>query len=185
MLKRYRVQLAFICCTVAPLAHAATLDLTQFTLTAPPPSGTLNSYTTKDFASLMTGATLSTNLVSNIKSFDWFFYSYQDPDGRATFTTSTMQPAETTLAASAGRTYVYSGWRTYNFATPYTGPLSFSIDGMPGTGGFSLKNLTQAAIPAVPEPETYAMLAAGLGLMGCIARRRARRAPRSGKRLPF
>ena len=27
-------------------------------------------------------------------------------------------------------------------------------------------------LPAVPEPETYAMLLAGLGLMGCVARRK-------------
>jgi len=34
----------------------------------------------------------------------------------------------------------------------------------------------QAPVAAVPEPETYAMLLAGLGLIGSIARRRARRA---------
>jgi len=31
------------------------------------------------------------------------------------------------------------------------------------------------AVTAVPEPETYAMLLAGLGLMGCLARRRRRK----------
>jgi hypothetical protein len=34
----------------------------------------------------------------------------------------------------------------------------------------------QSNVAAVPEPETYAMLLAGLGLMGGIARRRARKA---------
>lgn len=39
---------------------------------------------------------------------------------------------------------------------------------------FGLDTLTIAA--AVPEPETYAMLLAGLGLMGAVARRRNKRA---------
>ena len=39
---------------------------------------------------------------------------------------------------------------------------------------FALDTLTIAA--AVPEPETYAMLLAGLGLMGAVARRRNKRA---------
>ncbi|MDQ5945033.1 MAG: hypothetical protein QG619_452, partial [Pseudomonadota bacterium] len=33
-------------------------------------------------------------------------------------------------------------------------------------------DLLSRTIPAVPEPETYAMLLAGLGLMGAVARRR-------------
>jgi hypothetical protein len=32
--------------------------------------------------------------------------------------------------------------------------------------------LTLTAVAAVPEPETYAMLLAGLGVIGAIARRR-------------
>lgn len=35
---------------------------------------------------------------------------------------------------------------------------------------------TVTTVSAVPEPETYAMLMAGLGLMGCVARRRMRAA---------
>ncbi|HEX5126813.1 MAG TPA: FxDxF family PEP-CTERM protein [Rhodocyclaceae bacterium] len=34
-------------------------------------------------------------------------------------------------------------------------------------------SLTPQVIAAVPEPQTYAMLLAGLGLIGFIARRRA------------
>jgi hypothetical protein len=39
--------------------------------------------------------------------------------------------------------------------------------------GNAAYNGTISAIPPVPEPESYAMLLAGLGLMGGIARRRA------------
>jgi hypothetical protein len=33
-------------------------------------------------------------------------------------------------------------------------------------------NLLSQTIPAIPEPETYAMMLAGLGLLGVVARRR-------------
>jgi hypothetical protein len=39
-----------------------------------------------------------------------------------------------------------------------------------GQYNFSVRN--GAVIPAVPEPETYAMLLAGLGVLGAVARRR-------------
>jgi hypothetical protein len=41
-----------------------------------------------------------------------------------------------------------------------------------GTGG-------GAIVPGIPEPETYAMLLAGLGLLGLVARRRTRRQDRA------
>ncbi|MBK9444109.1 MAG: PEPxxWA-CTERM sorting domain-containing protein [Comamonadaceae bacterium] len=40
------------------------------------------------------------------------------------------------------------------------------------TGGAFLNSSTTSALSLVPEPETYAMLLAGLGLIGTIARRR-------------
>lgn len=39
-------------------------------------------------------------------------------------------------------------------------------------GGVSLNIVAAPSLPAVPEPETYAMLLAGLGLLGFTARRR-------------
>jgi hypothetical protein len=40
------------------------------------------------------------------------------------------------------------------------------------TDGFALETLSFTATAAIPEPETYAMLLAGLGLLGLLARRR-------------
>jgi hypothetical protein len=41
-----------------------------------------------------------------------------------------------------------------------------------GSGQYAGSSFTPSSVTAVPEPETYAMLLAGLGLMGAIARRR-------------
>lgn len=38
--------------------------------------------------------------------------------------------------------------------------------------GWGLNNITVEGVSAVPEPETYAMLLAGLGMIGFMARRR-------------
>lgn len=48
------------------------------------------------------------------------------------------------------------------------------------TGGYNASRwtLTNSTVAAVPEPETYAMMLAGLGLMGAIARRK-KKTPRA------
>ena len=68
---------------------------------------------------------------------------------------------------------------TYTFSSPVSGTLEFNILGtnlqenVLGIGTLTLRNFsTSAALPPVPEPETYSMLLVGLGLMGTIARRR-------------
>jgi hypothetical protein len=52
--------------------------------------------------------------------------------------------------------------------TPRTGYVNYY------NGNYNASNWHVAAVP-VPEPETYAMLLAGLGLMGFVARRRKQR----------
>jgi hypothetical protein len=68
-----------------------------------------------------------------------------------------------------------SGFSTYHFSNPYSGFLNINygpFDTRPA-GLFSIRNLALgSAVSPVPEPETYAMLLAGLGVMGAIARRR-------------
>lgn len=56
--------------------------------------------------------------------------------------------------------YVYDGWRSGNNINIYDNT------------DWDRVVFAATAVTAVPEPETYAMLLAGLGLMGVIARRR-------------
>jgi len=63
----------------------------------------------------------------------------------------------------------------------WTGPLTrsgLSASAINATGGnetfFVANSGTPTPPTAIPEPETYAMMLAGLGLLGFIARRRSR-----------
>jgi hypothetical protein len=56
---------------------------------------------------------------------------------------------------------------------PITGPAYINITGI--TNGSEGGIYAGAIAAAVPEPETYAMLLAGLGLMGAVVRRRGRK----------
>ena len=62
-------------------------------------------------------------------------------------------------------------WQQYSYTVVGTGAdtLRFAAFGAQDTYGGSLDNVS---VTAVPEPETFAMMLAGLGLMGAVARRR-------------
>ena len=62
------------------------------------------------------------------------------------------------------------GMETFTLNNSFAGGLKKVVfTGIGGNPEFSLDNI---AVAAVPEPETYALLLAGLGLMGTVARRR-------------
>lgn len=70
-----------------------------------------------------------------------------------------------------------SGPRNLNFtgelAHSGVATATFSLSPFdPGAGNTATFTLTQ--VPTIPEPETYAMLLAGLGLMGYMAKRRSK-----------
>ncbi|GAA4016081.1 hypothetical protein GCM10022212_08920 [Actimicrobium antarcticum] len=63
----------------------------------------------------------------------------------------------------------------FHWTDPIAANTSFTIEGLPrGISNYRAFSSTVELlpIPAVPEPETYGMLLAGLGLLGVVARRR-------------
>jgi hypothetical protein len=117
--------------------------------------------------------------------------------GGGTLSTLATTTKVFTLAAGADSTLTLDPWTTTNSVTinsagqlgAFTGPGTYhallsgwSSDSLSGTGnasyftnitmdGYAKVTYTYTTLP-VPEPETYAMLLAGLGLVGAIARRR-------------
>ena len=82
----------------------------------------------------------------------------------------------TILTATQAEDYSFTnpGWQleTFQFtAQSATTTLTFASYNTPGASGAVIDTVSVTALP-VPEPETYAMLLAGLGLMGFTARRR-------------
>jgi len=71
-----------------------------------------------------------------------------------------------------GDSFTVNGGSAYSFFGAIS-TTAFSTIQITGNAAFpTIDNLGLGLVAAVPEPETYAMLLAGLGLMGGIARRR-------------
>ncbi|MDC8770498.1 PEP-CTERM sorting domain-containing protein [Paucibacter sp. hw8] len=86
----------------------------------------------------------------------------------------------TSLAAQFDRVQYWDYWSSTEFAPyPYHALGFFTGDGSQSRAdkNYELNALAVRSgdvAAAVPEPETYAMLLAGLGLMGLVARRRSK-----------
>ncbi|RFP18348.1 MULTISPECIES: choice-of-anchor C family PEP-CTERM protein [unclassified Duganella] len=95
-----------------------------------------------------------------------------DGGGDKTITVGVTDPHSFSFAL-AGSSHAAMGWQTEGFsfvATSTQSTLTFAGNDANSYYGAALDNVSVTA--AVPEPETYAMLLAGLGLVGAIARRR-------------
>jgi len=70
-----------------------------------------------------------------------------------------------------GKNHTNMGWvsKGFTFTADGTSETLYFKSQTPGAWGVALDNVS---VTPVPEPESYAMMLAGLGLMGAIARRR-------------
>ena len=180
MFRKYSARIALLGCLASPLAQAANIDLSTFTLVGSPSSGStvaLNS------AYIEPDSLIFSNAVSNVSSFEWRYSVYGQEYSEAYFEATALGLGNTLLSTSAAlANFGTTFWKTYSFATAYSGPLVFGLAGHEDSAAvLELRNLSNApiipnpsapVIPAVPEPESYAMLVAGLGLMAGITRRR-------------
>jgi len=118
-------------------------------------------------------------------SFDWMLSTLDTADNGLgldyAFIVIGSQRIDLATAASAAQPgsspyAAQTGWNTfeYVFSTSASVTLGIGVVDVLDYGTSSQLQLDNFAIAAVPEPETYAMLIAGLGLVGAIARRRAR-----------
>ena len=90
-------------------------------------------------------------------------------------------PAWAPLAGNSGQCYNtgcgYTGWVTSTYELNETGSflLEFGVVNWSDSAfqsGMAFDGITIAGVPLVPEPETYALMLAGLGAVGFVARRR-------------
>jgi hypothetical protein len=91
--------------------------------------------------------------------------NYGDDVVDITFGSSTLSSSFSSNAA----------WTTYSlsFTPSVSGDYALTFHNLGGDNQGAV--LDNVSIQAVPEPETYAMMVAGLGLMGVVARRRKSR----------
>ncbi|MES2743526.1 MAG: PEP-CTERM sorting domain-containing protein [Pseudomonadota bacterium] len=125
------------------------------------------------------GGTFSLNSFQGAGSFDWI------PTNNPQYIPSlinvvgnlagggTVTQSFAVSKISSGGSLIFSD---YTFNSGFSNLLSvkFSSSGSDFEiyNGFSIDNINVGGVSAVPEPEPYAMLLAGLGLVGWMARRR-------------
>jgi hypothetical protein len=107
--------------------------------------------------------------VISLTSFDWLFQAndYLPYNDNALFNVGAgnIQLASVETVGDNDS----SGWQTYNFASSYTGSITFGVNNVPDTdldSTLSLRNL----VTQVPAPSSAAIL--GLGLAGLAFRRK-------------
>ena len=118
-------------------------------------------------------STMFQNIAATGKVVLSFWYSARPFTGATNDLGVIFGGFNTTLLAGVSNNTAQHNWQHFSQvvdlgSAPST-HLVFYAGGTSDSYGGSIDNIS---VTAVPEPETYAMLLAGLGLMGSIARRR-------------
>ena len=118
---------------------------------------------------------LSTDgVVQGLNKATWNFGALNDVTGTQTVTydaATHVLSMTGTFVDSVGHKLVVSDVDTVNLAAKFGSTMYVGFTG--ATGGTDAdQRITSFSVSAVPEPETYAMMLAGLGLVGFAARRR-------------
>lgn len=161
-MKKLSVTLAVSALFAAGTAQADTLDLTTWASTGPVSLST-------NLANLTAPSSISQS-VTNVTSFQWFFQANDYMPYNDWGYVSLNGVATTLSSVAAVGDYGNSGWHTYNFGSTFSGNLGFGVNNAIDNS-YSSQLYVQNVV-AVPEPETYAMVLAGLGLLGFVARRK-------------
>ncbi|QHJ00693.1 PEP-CTERM sorting domain-containing protein [Xylophilus rhododendri] len=159
------------------LAEAATVDLGTVSGTTTTGSST-SSGSFSDLYNFSVGANDGTAFVSSAVTFGSYGVTLSSISLYAgTFTSASALSGLTAIFSSSSTSLVNLGngiySNTVSGATVSLSSLSDYTLVVTGTSAGSSAYTTLISVAAVPEPESYAMLLAGLGLMGCVVRRRS------------
>jgi len=113
---------------------------------------------------------------STVSGLAGFVSKFTGTFGNQTFTFDAPAITFSKVSLYSGNTQsAFSLGESFNFANLTSGTYTLKVSGSVA-GGATGGAIAQYSVTAVPEPETYAMLLAGLGVMGAIARRRSKTA---------
>jgi hypothetical protein len=102
-------------------------------------------------------------------------FLWGSPDTYNTLTVNSTGSSQVFTAAGLGFPFT-NGDQSFNQSVQFTGLAGSLITSLVFSSTQDAFEVARFSITAVPEPETYAMMLAGLGLMGFVARRRKQRA---------
>ncbi|MCZ2496870.1 PEP-CTERM sorting domain-containing protein [Xylophilus sp. Kf1] len=170
------IPLAMIFSAAPMAADAAVLDLTTFSRTV----GTNSQITVTPVLATLLGSAAISAQVSRLASFEWkfnagdFYLPSVGLNDYAYLTTSagTVELSDVATVGVQGQ----SGWVRYLFTQPYSGNIILGVQNRFDDEDASQLQLRQLiTTPSVPEPASHALLLAGMGLVGVVARRIGRR----------